>query len=364
MGKSWLKTIRKHTGRIVLLLNMLAAIGLWLCCISTWVEPASWPNFSIIGLAFPAFLLADLCFLLVWPFINWRRTWIPLATIAPCMSYVLDYFPVSANHELPDGCVKIITWNAAGFGFHYEDQQEGKRLTIEYLKKSEADIICLQESSIWEEEIREYTDYLDSIGFQRDRYMGNYLFTRYPILESDTLCYDTHTENGIRGNGSKWYKLLIDGDTVLLVNNHLESNCLRKEIKEKYVENLDQPKYEQLKESGRSIGSLLRKSTILRGQQADSLVLLTKRFEGLPMIMCGDMNDTPISYTYQRLKSVLKSAFRESGNGVGVSFNERGFWVRIDHLFVSKEWKTFNTYIDNSIRTSDHYPLVSWLKME
>lgn len=359
---------RRWLRRILLVLNILVGLGLWLCCLSTRFEPYDWPMFSLLGLAFPVFLLADILFTIPWLIVNYRRAWVPWAILLPCLGYALDYCPISLNSQAPEDCIKILSWNTGNFGSHYQaaegEEKTGKDLTTEYIRNSNADIICLQESGIWDAAITEFTNDMDSLGYHNDRYLGCYLYTRFPILESDTLRYDTHTENGVRGNGSKWYKLLVGKDTILLVNNHLESNRLREEVKNQYVETLDKPDYVQIKKSGRTIGSQLMYSTSLRGHQADSLVMLAKRFKNLPIIMCGDFNDTPISYTYQRVNRILKSAFRESGNGIGISFNERGFWVRIDHLFISRHWKSYNTQIDNSINASDHYPLVSWLKME
>ena len=71
------------------------------------------------------------------------------------------------------------------------------------------------------------------------------------------------------------------------------------------------------------------------------------------------MNDTPISYTFQRISRLLNNAFTESGNGIGISFNRKGFPVRIDHIFTSKDLKTHGTYVDGEIKSSDHCPIVT-----
>ncbi len=364
MSLSCGNTIRRYVGRIVLVLNLLAALALWVCCLSTRLHPATFPKLTLLGLSFPAILLVNILFIVVWACTNYRRVWIPIVLMLPCTGYILDYCPLSlGGSERPDGCLKIVTWNTSNFGGEWEDKEEGKRLTKDYLKNCQADIICLQESSIWEESIREFLDSMKNMGYCYDRDHGTMLFSRLPIVESDTLAYETHTENGIRGNSSKWYKLLAGEDTLILVNNHLESNRLKRDIKKKYVETLDKPEYERLRESGHDIGSRLKQSTSLRGYQTDSLVSLAQRFEGMPTILCGDFNDTPISYTYQQLVEVLKNTYRESGTGIGLSYNQRGFWVRIDHIFVSSHWQSYDTQVDTSIHTSDHYPLVSWLKL-
>ena len=80
------------------------------------------------------------------------------------------------------------------------------------------------------------------------------------------------------------------------------------------------------------------------------------------VLVCGDFNDTPISYAYQHMGRRLKNAYRSRGNGVGVSFNEKNFPVRIDHIFYSPEWTCTDAVVDRSIWASDHYPVIARLK--
>ena len=83
---------------------------------------------------------------------------------------------------------------------------------------------------------------------------------------------------------------------------------------------------------------------------------------GKPIILCGDLNDSPISYACQQFSQNLKSAYALSGNGVGFTYHEGGFLVRIDHIMYSKEWESYGTYIDKTMKNSDHYPLITKLK--
>lgn len=359
-----MRKFTKYIKAATLTLNLIAILGVWLCCASTCIHPDNFPRLSILGTFFPVVLLCDLSFILIWLFISYKRVWIPLVGLLPCLGYILDYFPLNLSTETPSDCIKLVTWNTCNYGTMIEDKDEGKRMTVEYIKNCDADIICLQESGGKGTIIEDGYKEMENAGYIRDEHHGNILLTRFPILEMDTFTYETHREKGITGNSSKWYKLQYGNDTILLVNNHLESNRLKPEVKEEYVANLDEPEYVRIKRSGRTIGSRLSTSNAIRGPQADSLVSFVKQHKGMHILMCGDFNDTPISYTYQHLNSELQNAYRQSGKGIGISYNQRGFWVRIDHLFVSSNWQTYNTHIDNTINSSDHYPLVSWLKIQ
>ena len=84
--------------------------------------------------------------------------------------------------------------------------------------------------------------------------------------------------------------------------------------------------------------------------------------EGKTFIVCGDFNDTPVSYAHHLFCSRMTDAYRATANGVGRTFNRNAMYVRIDHIFCSEEWKPFACTIDRSIETSDHYPVSCYLK--
>ena len=84
------------------------------------------------------------------------------------------------------------------------------------------------------------------------------------------------------------------------------------------------------------------------------------QYKELPVILCGDFNDTPISYTCHRLsRAGLESAFSAVGKGLGRTFNRDAFVVRIDHAFASPQLVPLTCRVDNSVFFSDHYPLLT-----
>jgi endonuclease/exonuclease/phosphatase family metal-dependent hydrolase len=75
-----------------------------------------------------------------------------------------------------------------------------------------------------------------------------------------------------------------------------------------------------------------------------------------PVIVCGDFNDSPISYCYQSFSDQLIDSFKEAGNGIGSSYAGTMPSYRIDYVFHSDEFKAirYNTIKD---KLSDHYPV-------
>ena len=77
------------------------------------------------------------------------------------------------------------------------------------------------------------------------------------------------------------------------------------------------------------------------------------------IIVCGDLNDTPYSYTYEQISEILLNSFEEKGRGFGFTYNGKLSMLRIDNIFADSELsiKSFKTL--NTISYSDHYPLAA-----
>jgi len=348
---SAIKTFNKHLGRLVLFCNILVLLWLYGCCALTWIPADEHPLLSLATISFPVPLILNFCFIIVWLIVNYKRIWIPVLGMFLCWGYVMDYCPVHLGGSPNGEGLKVVSWNTKNMGgSEYYDSYKDN------LKKLDADIVCLQETNMdgssWDDFLSEMKD----LGYEYHSRHGQVLFTRLHILESDTIVFAT------RSNRSQWY-LLEDAnqDTIMLVNNHLESNRLSSELKDEYRDVIKNPEIDKAKESGHAIVPLLREAASYRGNQTKAIRDFVKQHQNNPVIVCGDFNDTPISYTYQTLARELKNTFRESGNGIGVSYNEKGFWVRIDHIFCSEEVESSRTFIDRSIDISDHFPIVSWV---
>jgi endonuclease/exonuclease/phosphatase family metal-dependent hydrolase len=81
-----------------------------------------------------------------------------------------------------------------------------------------------------------------------------------------------------------------------------------------------------------------------------------------PVILCGDFNDTPSSYTYSILSDDLKDAFRNSGNGAGKTYSGPFPSFRIDYMFHDPKI-TSTAYRTIKEKLSDHYPITCMMKV-
>lgn len=84
-----------------------------------------------------------------------------------------------------------------------------------------------------------------------------------------------------------------------------------------------------------------------------------------PLIICGDLNAGPFSKTYRTLARYLTDVQKEAGHpGPTVSqptFHSKSPLFRIDHIFVSRHFRTLNVEVWRTADTqtaSDHLPLI------
>ena len=111
--------------------------------------------------------------------------------------------------------------------------------------------------------------------------------------------------------------------------------------------------------------TLLRKisrAAVKRARQVTEVAAFLRQHEGMSMLLCGDFNDSPVSYPHHVIDDILTDCYRSSGNGLGFTYRRYGMYVRIDHIFCSDDWRAYQCKVDTKTTTSDHYPITCWIK--
>lgn len=327
--------------------------------------------FSYLGLLFPIFCILNLCFIVYWLFL--REWWFFLFGICSfliCRGPVTCYFPFHEQvKEIPEGSVlKVLTYNVMGFGYKDHTTKDPNPI-LQYIADSDADIVCLQEYAIGTSNKfltnRKIAEALKMYRYRSILPVGTSgalkfhiaVFSKYPISKSRRIRYESAF------NGSSIHELDIKGKKLTLINNHLESFKLTTEDKSHYAAFLKNINTETIGELRSSIGQKLGPAFRIRAQQARAVAEEIKKIETDYILVCGDFNDTPISYAHRTIQGPLTDAYAESGRGVGVTYNENFFWFRIDHILHSDNMKALNCTVDH-VRYSDHYPVWCYLVME
>ena len=97
-------------------------------------------------------------------------------------------------------------------------------------------------------------------------------------------------------------------------------------------------------EEVKDISDRLRLAYIKRARQVDELNAYIRQ-SPYPVLVCGDFNDTPVSYTYHTIRGDLTDAFRSAGKGIGNTYRGKFPSFRIDYIFHSPEFQSANYVI-------------------
>ncbi len=341
------------TRYLFFIVSIVAAAALVLTLFAPVVSPQRWSGFSVLGLVAPFVYIANLAVAMVLIIrMKWRFA-IPIIILLLLGSGKVSRFvkiDIGKEYGTPNyrGTIKIMSYNLRS---HVRDDKQWSSGDIaHYLDSIAPDIFCAQElrAQKFEENIpSKFKKYNKAILHE----LG--IYTRYPIVAKS----DNPPLKGEKGeiSYSMWVDLKIGNDTLRLFNNHLASTTISDEDN-RY---LSQRKFlaDSLREE-RFADMIERfsQSSVHRARHADSLRQI---IDNTPhrVIICGDFNDTPMSYTYNKLSRGMQDAFRECGTGYIYTY--RGFMntLRIDYILGS-QGVTFVSYdTDKGTTLSDHYPI-------
>lgn len=255
-----------------------------------------------------------------------------------------------------DNTLKIMTYNT--HGMMIGERIDDKKKMLEYINLQNADIVCLQEVSVYKnpakltlsalrKAMKQYPyTYYDFKVYNSKRQFGNVVFSRYPLINKQTIRYESQS------NISSQCDVVINCDTLRLMVNHLQSYGLNKEDLQ-----LDTLSMDGIKNS--TFGQKLRTADKLRYQQAKQVKRAIRK-SPYPVIVVGDFNAMPLSRVYWTIKLGLRDTFLEGNFGkLGNTYKRNGIGVRIDYILCSRSLHTINCKVDNTAKYSDHYPLIS-----
>ncbi len=279
-----------------------------------------------------------------------------LAALVIGFPFLLVTFSLHENTQ-PGNSLKILSYNVRVFNnyAHLRNKNfESSKKMIGWAVKDDSGVKCFQEFYNKDDsDIFNVVDRMKAAGWKFVHYkkvlvdrsdadFGIIIFSKYPIVKKGAL-YDD------RGQFKKtiYVDILYHNDTVRIYNAHLKSMSID-------VDNVTDA--EKLSRSYKKTGRQIREGFIYR---AGEVKLLTRHILECPhpVILCGDLNDMPYSYTYFKLRGVLNNAFENAGHGFGFTYNGKLFFLRIDNQFFSKGIRIHGFDTFRKIKYSDHFPV-------
>lgn len=344
--------------------TVLTVLLMWACALCSHVSPEGFGWYGVVSMMFPVFALINLVCFVAWLLVRPRYALVPLIGALLCLNDLRAYCPVNFPQKPPKGCIKVFSYNVHNFA---NETWEIEPKIIDNIINARADIVLMQEtetSSIANSIVNRLKSIYkyDSVS-QRDsvsttlRCMSN-----YEIIKSELLPF----KNSLNA-ATAFYLRLPDKDTLIVLTTHLESDGISLDELKNY--DAITSGNQTLKNSKAKVGfiSLLRKlktASSSRSVQADSVHSFVKRHRGTPLIVCGDFNDTPVSYTHRTVGKGLTDAYIATGCGPGFSYSRHNIRVRIDNMMCSSELKPYRAKIVSSAKGSDHYPIECFFKLK
>ena len=336
------------------LVLVICASALVISYCSVLINPSiiTFPLF--FGLYFIPILFINVLLLIFGMIRRSGATWITFLVLLPAILFADRFIRWGEPQRGTEGIsLKIVSYNVGLF-----DQKKGsdRRETLagvaRYISSIDPSVVCLQEFYIKDTaDIKtffpEYPYYTHLFfKFKSGNLFGNLTLSKYPILNSGRVHFESGTNVCIYSDIDHF------GRTIRIYNTHLESHSISITSLITKMTKSNKVSDEIMEVHDKVAGTFKRRS-----RQVDSIAASLQESK-YPVIICGDFNDTPMSYTYQILSKGRKDTFRESGKGFSATYAFLWPLLRIDYILHSKEYWSLS-HNNPKIRWSDHYPVIS-----
>jgi endonuclease/exonuclease/phosphatase family metal-dependent hydrolase len=346
--------LRKFAKYILLFINAIAIGGLIVSYVSLYFPPDKGWLISLAGMAYPWILLGNILLMMFWLFTKPKFILLSLLTILLGFNVASRYFQLSGRTTEDEG-IKVVSYNVKHFtGTGRNPSKDLADLIKGFLKETEPDIICLQEVKLRSNHIFNLqaakSEFPSIRHYQYARASGtggSVTLTRFPIVKMQEIRFENS------GNIAICTDVVANNDTIRIFNIHLQSYRIDPDkyriIGRQRI--TDEKDLEEVKE----LGMKYRDAVKMRAKQA-RVIHEKISSSPYPVIVCGDFNDPPSSYSYQKVRGDLVDSFVDSGRGIGRTYVGKLPSFRIDYILHSDTFDSYNFKVYD-VPYSDHLPV-------
>jgi len=349
--------LKKLLFRTGILLNWIFAALLLFSGFSVFISPDIIPYTALLGLLFPFLIFVNIIFLIFRIFYKKGYFFISLLALVLSFYRIKDSYAFQNKKVVsaPINPLKVMSYNVRMFDIYNWTGNNSGDSILEIIKRENPDIICIQEfysNNKFDYQnkiinIQKTKDYIIS-SKNKSGYSGNAVFSKYPIISSGYVDVGSEKQKCIYADIVKFR------DTVRVYSIHLASIHLDDNDYE-FMKKINENDKEKNIEGVKDISQKLLNAYEIRAKEVKTLAPHIES-SPYPVIVCGDFNDTPVSYTYKTIKGNLKDAFLTCGTGIGHTYAKSLPLFRIDYIFYDKK---MNAASFRRIKKdfSDHYPV-------
>jgi endonuclease/exonuclease/phosphatase family metal-dependent hydrolase len=335
--------------------------------LTTVVSPVHWLIFAYFGLFFPFILIINFAFILFWFFCRkWKILFISLIACFICINNICDTFPIHLIKRTTSEAtsrLKIMTYNIDAFSQFSSSRKSTMDSLLAFVNRKNPDVICFQEFYVYNKSgktteknvlkgLKKYPYHFIHYSVSEDVFSeGLAIFSKYPI-DYKGIC-----------QFSKGYYMTIYTDievnskTIRVFNHHMQSYKFTSDERRHYEDLVGDFNSHLFRDVVLKFSSKMNEAYNVRAKQAD-IVAKTIEQSPYPVIICGDFNDVPVSYTYTTIKEDLLDTYATVGTGYGNTYSHKLFPFRIDYIMVDPSFHPISSRAAR-VKYSDHYPVIS-----
>ena len=337
-----INNVKKILRFIVLAINWALIGATLLAYLAPFVNPQTSWLIAFLGLSFKAWVITLIAFTIVGFLLKTKMLVKNLIVLAIGIPFLLRLVSIHAQ-PTEIGNFKVVSFNTYALG-QYEGLNTSKSIEA-YLTENTVDCAALIEYRFKKGSIsrKQYPNQV-KIRSNPSSDNGILLVSKQPIIGSGSVPFTTGSYNM-----AGFIDVDIDGKTIRIYGIHLETT----RIKPRDFQNLKRMDFDSTySENAKNVAQRLKLSMEIRASQVEDIKAHMKDCN-YPIIIMGDFNDTPQSFTYQQLNTGKTDAFVVAGKGFDATFLKPFPFLRIDYILVDEDITPVHYSSTNSIY-SDH----------
>ena len=345
-----------------MVLAIIGVIAMAMSVICPYVNPQRFVWLTFFGLAFwEIFLFNLLIFILL--LLMWsRKVWIAVLALVISIPGISKSFSFGSIKSKPSDGIKVMSYNVHTFKPIADEttSEEFCDKIINVVREQSPDILCCQEFSAYKKGVSRpqcIEDFAVSAGYsyvyynRKNNYGGNVIFSKWPIAK-------VSEDSGFGQENLYGVMVSVDaGERGLfyLADVHLLSYMITDAEIDMLVRNSEH--HTSLDTIGMTVVRKMKYAYERRSEEIGKVLNGMPPVDG-PIVMCGDFNETPMSYVYRQMqKAGFVDAFTKVGWGIKPTYAGKLPLLRIDYMWGNDKVHPLR-FKRCRVKASDHYPIL------
>src|SRR5690554_5926792 len=277
---------------VIFFFNWIAALLMLISFVLPFLSPSKFPIISLLSLGVPLVIVVNILFLIYWIIRFNRRFFLSFSVLLFSFFYFNVFLENTTEGDEKDyaNTLSVMSFNVRLFNaFEKELHGDVPQMMASLIEEETPDIICIQE--YYRTHKVDFSDYPHQfIHFRRkDSKVGYAIFSKYPLVNKGAFDFENSNNNTIYAD------VIKNQDTIRIYNVHLQSMGVLPEVQ--FLQTTDKER----------LFTRLSIRFRLQEQQVHA-ILKHKAATAHPVILSGDMNNTPFSYTYREIGTEIGRA--------------------------------------------------------